>query len=332
MKKEIKESRIESLISSGNLDDAINSLKSKLSEMIEIEPQNKTYEELLDSVIIQQSKYKNLKLESINGVHEQQYVNSQRVKISKALLDIRSEIKHYSKKRNSTNNLLNENLSLISTSNDENSLNRTVQLRIEEDFEKFSENDKLKLLNVIKELLSMEDDIEIKKIRRGSIIIDIDIPKEKYDILLKAFSEGKFDEFNLSHIDRLSKFGAKRKTRRKPKYQYLRGRSIVSKNIRVSMLNFITTEDTLKLLFEEFGEVNSVEILTDIITGISEGIAYIEMSNEKDAQNAVSKINDTLIDGYKVAARLVNDKPKGGNRGDGGRSRGGSKGYNRGKK
>jgi RNA recognition motif-containing protein len=66
----------------------------------------------------------------------------------------------------------------------------------------------------------------------------------------------------------------------------------------VGNLNYKTTEDTLKQLFAQFGEVTSVNILQ------GRGFGFVEMSTPESAQDAKGKLNGTDFDGRKL---IVND-------------------------
>ncbi|MCI4446007.1 MAG: RNA-binding protein [Candidatus Aminicenantes bacterium] len=71
----------------------------------------------------------------------------------------------------------------------------------------------------------------------------------------------------------------------------------------VGNLNYRTTEEKLKDLFSQYGEVTSVNILQ------GRGFGFVEMSSEEMAQEAKSRLNGTEFDGRKI---IVNDaRPKG---------------------
>jgi RNA recognition motif-containing protein len=102
--------------------------------------------------------------------------------------------------------------------------------------------------------------------------------------------------------------------------------------IYVGNLSYSTSEDDLRTLFAEAGTVVSVALIKDRDTGQSKGFAFVEMSNQVEAQNAISKFN-----GYKFGdrelkvnlARPREERPTGGYGGGygnrGGHSRTGGK-------
>ena len=64
-------------------------------------------------------------------------------------------------------------------------------------------------------------------------------------------------------------------------------------NIYVANINFRAKEDQLKELFQQFGEVASVKIVTDRETGRSRGFGFVEMPNDSEGSAAVSQLNGT---------------------------------------
>jgi len=102
----------------------------------------------------------------------------------------------------------------------------------------------------------------------------------------------------------------------------------MSKRIYVGNLSYQTTENDLTNLFEEVGQVESVNVITDRDTGRSKGFAFVEMSSD-DADKAITQFNGTEVNGRALTvneARPREDRSGGGNRG-GGRGNGGRGGY-----
>ena len=106
-------------------------------------------------------------------------------------------------------------------------------------------------------------------------------------------------------------------------------------NIFVAKLNFNTSESLLQDAFTRFGEVDSVKIIMDKMTGKSKGFAFVEMPNDDEAQEAINELNDTELDGRTIVVKKAEPRENrdrggfgGGNRGGGGGYRGG--GGNRG--
>jgi len=97
------------------------------------------------------------------------------------------------------------------------------------------------------------------------------------------------------------------------------------KNIFVGNLSFNTGEDELRQLFESYGQVDRVSILTDRDTGRSRGFGFVEMASNEDGDKAIAALNGTQVGGRTInvnEARPKSDRPSGGG-GGGGRERGG---------
>ena len=104
----------------------------------------------------------------------------------------------------------------------------------------------------------------------------------------------------------------------------------MSKRIYVGNLSFQTTEGDLSNLFEQVGQVDSVNVITDRDTGRSKGFAFIEMSND-DADKAITQFNGTEIDGRTLTVNEARPREeRSGNRGGRGGYGGNRGGYGRG--
>jgi RNA recognition motif-containing protein len=88
----------------------------------------------------------------------------------------------------------------------------------------------------------------------------------------------------------------------------------------VGNLSFNSSEQDLEDMCREFGTVQSVKIIEDRETGRSRGFAFVEMSSNEEAQNAISGLNGREIDGR---ALTVNEAKPQEERGGGGGGRGG---------
>jgi cold-inducible RNA-binding protein len=66
-------------------------------------------------------------------------------------------------------------------------------------------------------------------------------------------------------------------------------------NMYVSNLAYTTTEDELSQLFEAYGTVESVRIITDRATGRSRGFGFVEMPNAIQARVAIAELNGTSL-------------------------------------
>ena len=87
-------------------------------------------------------------------------------------------------------------------------------------------------------------------------------------------------------------------------------------NIFVARLNFDTDSDTLREVFESFGEVDTAKVISDHFTGKSRGFGFVEMPNDDEAYAAIEQLNDSDLDGNTIVVKKA--EPRGGNRRQGG--------------
>ncbi len=124
--------------------------------------------------------------------------------------------------------------------------------------------------------------------------------------------------------------------------------------IYVGNLSYETTEDDLRTLFAQAGTVASVALIKDRDTGQSKGFAFVEMSNQSEAEKAIQTFNGYTMANRPLKVNLARPReersfggggygrggggygdrrggPGGGNRGGpggpGGKSRGGQRRY-----
>ena len=69
--------------------------------------------------------------------------------------------------------------------------------------------------------------------------------------------------------------------------------------IYVGNMPFSMDESQLRGLFEEFGEVDSANVITDRETGRPRGFAFVEMQ-DADARKAMSELNEREVDGRQL--------------------------------
>ena len=69
-----------------------------------------------------------------------------------------------------------------------------------------------------------------------------------------------------------------------------------------------TTEKEIKTLFEEYGTVQSCDLVLDKITGESKGFAYVEMPKPGDAKAAMKNLNNKEVASSKIRVKKVEDK------------------------
>ena len=99
-------------------------------------------------------------------------------------------------------------------------------------------------------------------------------------------------------------------------------------NIFISNLSYAVKDSDLRELFEEYGEVSSVKVIMDRITGRSRGFGFVEM-NDEFAKKAIEELNQAEYDGKIInvseakprenrSSNFENRKSFGGNKNSGG--------------
>ena len=71
-------------------------------------------------------------------------------------------------------------------------------------------------------------------------------------------------------------------------------------DIYVGNLSYDATEEDLKKVFEEFGEIESVKIITDRYSGRSKGFGFVGMPNEEEAKAAIDALNGKEMMGREI--------------------------------
>ena len=97
------------------------------------------------------------------------------------------------------------------------------------------------------------------------------------------------------------------------------------KNIFVGNLDFGATESSVRAMFEQYGNVERVNLVTDRDTGRSRGFAFVEMSDATQADRAIASLNGANLGGRSLNVNEARPKVVGGggfrSQGGGGRSR-----------
>lgn len=84
-------------------------------------------------------------------------------------------------------------------------------------------------------------------------------------------------------------------------------------NIYCGNLPYSMTEDDLRQLFSEHGEISSAAVITDKFSGQSKGFGFVEMPNDAEAESAIESLNGTEVNGRTLKinqARPREDGPR----------------------
>jgi cold-inducible RNA-binding protein len=101
------------------------------------------------------------------------------------------------------------------------------------------------------------------------------------------------------------------------------------KNIFVGNLSFGATEEDVRAMFEAYGTVDRVSIVTDRDTGRARGFGFVEMSVNAEADQAISALNGRELDGRALNINEARPKESAGGGGGGYRGKSGGGGGGR---
>jgi RNA recognition motif-containing protein len=100
-------------------------------------------------------------------------------------------------------------------------------------------------------------------------------------------------------------------------------------NIYVGNLPYNVVEEDLREIFEEYGEVSAVKIISDKLTGRSKGFGFVEMDDDQEAKKAIEELNNAELSGRNIKVNESRPKSNDSRGGGGGHRRGGGGGFNR---
>ncbi|OFV97188.1 MAG: RNA-binding protein [Acidobacteria bacterium RIFCSPLOWO2_02_FULL_61_28] len=82
------------------------------------------------------------------------------------------------------------------------------------------------------------------------------------------------------------------------------------KNLFIGNMSFQTTEGDLRAMFEPYGEINRVNVVTDRDTGRARGFAFVELANDAEAAKAITALNGKEVDGRALNVNEARPKPE----------------------
>jgi cold-inducible RNA-binding protein len=91
----------------------------------------------------------------------------------------------------------------------------------------------------------------------------------------------------------------------------------------VGNLAYSMTDTDLQNLFEQYGAVQSAQVIMDRDTGRSKGFGFVEMGTTEEGQAAIQALNDQEVNGRKLTVNEARPREERGGGGGGGRGRGG---------
>ena len=79
----------------------------------------------------------------------------------------------------------------------------------------------------------------------------------------------------------------------------------MSKRLFVGGLPYTITSAQLGEMFAQFGTVVSADVITDKYSGRSKGFGFVEMEKDEEADTAIEKLNETELEGRKIAVNVA---------------------------
>lgn len=87
----------------------------------------------------------------------------------------------------------------------------------------------------------------------------------------------------------------------------------MSQKLFVGNLSYSTTDDSMRNMFAQAGNVVSATVLSDRMTGRSRGFGFVEMGSDAEAQKAIEMFDGQDLDGRQIkvnVARPKEDRPR----------------------
>ena len=81
-------------------------------------------------------------------------------------------------------------------------------------------------------------------------------------------------------------------------------------NIYIGNMSFDTTEDQLRDAFAAFGEVSTVNIITDKYSGKPKGFGFVEMASQDEAVKAIEGLNGQEINGRQLNVNIARERSR----------------------
>lgn len=79
-------------------------------------------------------------------------------------------------------------------------------------------------------------------------------------------------------------------------------------NIYVGNLPFKVEEEDLRKVFEAYGEVESVKIITDKFSGRSKGFGFVEMPDDEEAKKSIDELNNSDLEGRNIVVNKARER------------------------
>ena len=85
-------------------------------------------------------------------------------------------------------------------------------------------------------------------------------------------------------------------------------------NIYVGNLDFQITEEDLRGIFEEYGNVSEAKIITDKFSGRSKGFGFVTMDSDEEGKKAIEELNGSTVEDRQIVVNVAREKTESSNR------------------
>jgi RNA recognition motif-containing protein len=79
-------------------------------------------------------------------------------------------------------------------------------------------------------------------------------------------------------------------------------------NIYIGQLPYSVTKEELREMFEQYGEVSSLNLIIDKYSGQSKGFGFVEMPNNAEADKAIKGLNKTMLKGREIKVNQAEER------------------------
>ena len=76
-------------------------------------------------------------------------------------------------------------------------------------------------------------------------------------------------------------------------------------NLYISNLSYNISDEDLRLLFADYGEITSAKVIMDRETGNSRGFAFVEMTSDEEGQKAIDELNGVEYDQKVISVSVA---------------------------
>jgi RNA recognition motif-containing protein len=81
-------------------------------------------------------------------------------------------------------------------------------------------------------------------------------------------------------------------------------------NIYIGQLPYTMTEDEVREMFSEYGEIASLNLIMDRYSGQSKGFGFIDMPNNSEADKAIKALNKSMLNGREIKVNQAEERRK----------------------